>query len=260
MRKLIFGVIALLALASSCNTRNAVQENIVDVNYDDIVSFIVKGYQCHWNGMDPEDMGLSPVYSYLSPNAGSCRADIDGDGRNELLIGDDFDGNVTLYDIFTENAKDGSLVHLVCGGERDRYSVSKDGTIIENGSNSASDSFCMGYRKKGIKLVRVKDGSWDEDLMVFSLSKFSEIASMSQLLGGYTIERNLSDDELALFNEATSGLDVKYTPISVATQVVSGINYRFLCSYPEDGNNKMAYVTIYKPLQGDAKVTGIEGM
>lgn len=69
------------------------------------------------------------------------------------------------------------------------------------------------------------------------------------LCGGYTKQREISEEELNLFRNTMK--DDRYTPLSVATQVVSGINYRFFCSGP-DGD---VVVTIYKPLHDAPRVT-----
>lgn len=71
----------------------------------------------------------------------------------------------------------------------------------------------------------------------------------------------LSESDQAVFKEALSGLlGVSYTPLAVATQVVSGTNYCFLCKalpvYP-NAQGFAAQVYVYKPLQGGAHVTQI---
>lgn len=83
------------------------------------------------------------------------------------------------------------------------------------------------------------------------------------LCGGYTEQRALTDDERQLFEEVTRGLDgIDYTPESVATQVVAGINYRFICTAKTLTPKPETYqteITVYKPLpgQGDPKITQI---
>lgn len=53
---------------------------------------------------------------------------------------------------------------------------------------------------------------------------------------------------------------VDYVPLAVATQVVSGINYRFFCNakgvYP-GSTNDAAMVQIYQPLDGEVHITSI---
>ncbi len=84
------------------------------------------------------------------------------------------------------------------------------------------------------------------------------------MTGGYTEQRPLSEQERALFHQLTQGLTgVAYTPESVATQVVAGINYRFVCkarTVTLDPETYQAEVTVYQPLpgQGEARITSIK--
>lgn len=77
-----------------------------------------------------------------------------------------------------------------------------------------------------------------------------------------TFTKDISEKEFDIFKQVTENLDgVQYTPIAVATQVVAGINYKFLC------NGKIVYpntpeiaviITIYEPLEGPAHITEIK--
>ena len=77
--------------------------------------------------------------------------------------------------------------------------------------------------------------------------------------GGYTDQREPSEEEIEMFHKVTGGGSVTYTPQSVSTQVVAGLNYKFRCTYADsaDGSSGHCWVTIYKPLQGDPEMTGI---
>ena len=176
--KRLFALAAVAAVLAGCGNR-LTKEQVIDygeIGYADIVSYIVVGYQTHWEDMDPKEMNLSSVYSYSSPYAGFTKKDIDGDGYDELLIGDQFeDGTYALYDIYCFNKKDASLIHLASGGERDRFVITSGGAIVETGSNSADESFTKGFVIRKDKLVEV-DG-WEEGLMEVNLEKFSELAS-----------------------------------------------------------------------------------
>ena len=86
------------------------------------------------------------------------------------------------------------------------------------------------------------------------------------LCGGYTEEREPSDDEYQLFRSVTDSMEgMSFTPLTVQTQVVAGINYRFYCRF-SDGSEEYSpghcWLTIYKPLpgQGEPKVTSLEKM
>ena len=69
-----------------------------------------------------------------------------------------------------------------------------------------------------------------------------------QVTGGYTKQRNLTREDKILFKNTYRGKD-KLTPVSVATQVVNGTNYEFIC---KDKRGRIVTVTIYKslPYQG----------
>jgi hypothetical protein len=78
--------------------------------------------------------------------------------------------------------------------------------------------------------------------------------------GGWTeYGSKISADAMLAFKEALGGLiGVNYTPLAVASQVVSGINYRFLADaqvvYP-DAPHYAAFIQIYKPIGGKATLS-----
>lgn len=82
------------------------------------------------------------------------------------------------------------------------------------------------------------------------------------LCGGFTEQREITDEEEKMFRDVIGTIDTctEYTPLSVSTQVVSGLNYRFRCLYDDKTGNAPAYchVTIYKPLQGNPELLKIE--
>lgn len=263
MKKYCLVIITALAVASCSNFgKRLTKEEAKDygeTGYADIVSTIVQGYESRWKEGGPEELGLSPVYSYCSPLAGFAMADIDGDDVEELLIGDTFeDGSVVLYDIFTINIKDGSLIHLAKGGERDRFSVTGGGIIVEEGSNSAEDSFRKGYRIKNGELVEVN--GWEETSMVLEMKNFNEL--VDAVCGGFTAQREISEEEMEMFRSVTGEGDMVFTPLSVSTQVVAGTNYRFYCRYEDTSKDASdetrsghCFVKIFKPLPGQGNPT-----
>lgn len=62
--------------------------------------------------------------------------------------------------------------------------------------------------------------------------------------GGYTDYRSLTNDDKALFDSVYNE-EPKLTPYCVATQVVAGTNYRFLC---RDKAKKDYVITVFVPL------------
>lgn len=78
------------------------------------------------------------------------------------------------------------------------------------------------------------------------------------MVGAYTEHRAATDREVALFHQACAAFGLQgLTPQSVATQVVAGTNYLFLCA---DRNQRRVSVTIFEPLpgQGRAEVTEVQ--
>lgn len=237
------------------------------IGYSDIVSFIVQGYQCHWDGIDPDDGGVSGVLRYESPLAGSCLTDLDGDGIGEMLLGDEFDdGTHTVYDIYGFDRTTGDVIHLFSGGERNWCRIHRDGTVEENGSNSAEDSFTRYWKVSGTKLKKAANPE-SEELMNLHMDKFEKYARPRQLAGGYTDNREPTEEEMLLFRQTTdltpqdqapwpSG--THFTPLSVATQVVAGLNYRFWCRFQAPDSYGHCNVVIYRPLSGEPRVTSFE--
>lgn len=78
------------------------------------------------------------------------------------------------------------------------------------------------------------------------------------LCGGYTEQHELSDEDLALFRKVLG--ETPYSPLSVATQVVAGLNYRFWCRYDNGTENSPGhcFITVYQPLQGDPVISKVQ--
>ena len=102
--------------------------------------------------------------------------------------------------------------------------------------------------------------------LLFGIFAFSACAE-TPLLGGWSTPDSpeITPELQELFDKATEGLlGVSYTPLAlVGTQLVSGMNYCFLCEAKAVIPNAVPYyvnVTVYKDLEGNAKVTDIEGV
>ena len=89
---------------------------------------------------------------------------------------------------------------------------------------------------------------------------------MSNLpLGAYSpYTCKISAEAKEAFAQATRDLlGVRYSPVAVSTQIVSGINYKFFCNtqaatvMPLNG---AAIVSIYAPLKGEAHITHIQNL
>jgi uncharacterized membrane protein len=81
------------------------------------------------------------------------------------------------------------------------------------------------------------------------------------IVGGYSVDRALTADDVEVFKEAMSGLvGVVYEPTLVSTQIVAGVNYRFTTTatvvYP-GAEPSTAYVYVFKSLDGKIELTEI---
>lgn len=83
------------------------------------------------------------------------------------------------------------------------------------------------------------------------------------IVGGWNEQNSeITDELLQIFEKATENLvGVKYTPVKlISTQVVAGINYKFLCrqSFPDGNKEALKTVTVYRDLAGNVTVTEIK--
>lgn len=76
------------------------------------------------------------------------------------------------------------------------------------------------------------------------------------MAGAYADFRSITDDEMQLFRSAYPH-KANLKPQSVATQVVAGTNYKFICT---DNSDNVIKVIVFKPLpnHGEPRVTSIE--
>jgi hypothetical protein len=86
-----------------------------------------------------------------------------------------------------------------------------------------------------------------------------------QLVGAYTpYTCEVSSAAKKAFEQAMEGfVGVKYTPVAVSSQVVSGTNYKFFCNAEKATAmpvNGAAIVSIYAPLEGPAHITHIQSL
>ena len=97
---------------------------------------------------------------------------------------------------------------------------------------------------------------------VTRITRTSWAAQEAVLPGGWTPFRPVDAETMAVFVLATKDLvGVGYTPLQVSTQVVAGMNYRYICDarivYPGVEATK-ALVEIYQPPGGKPHITRIE--
>lgn len=80
-------------------------------------------------------------------------------------------------------------------------------------------------------------------------------------LGGYTPFRKLEKEDETLFTQVMTLSGVDYKPVAVATQIVSGTNYCFLCEAKplvHEPNPYNALIKVYKPLNDKPVIVEIK--
>ncbi|AVD36127.1 hypothetical protein [Clostridioides difficile] len=87
---------------------------------------------------------------------------------------------------------------------------------------------------------------------------------MSLIVGGWSKFRAVEEEDLKVFNEAVGMLKgVDYEPLIVATQIVAGTNFKFICnatSVTNPPHDYLAEIIIFNPLPCDkqkATITSI---
>ena len=149
-KKIIAGtfIVLLTGTLMGCGNStpaNSTSENIKstdDYGYEEILSKIAASIV---NG-EESDNG---EFSYMYPKFGGMGASDFGyayiqinENEQALVVGENGSNEYPsiLYDMYEE--KNGELVHVFSGGERDRYyATDTTGAFIEEGSSSAEDSF-----------------------------------------------------------------------------------------------------------------------
>lgn len=138
-------------------------------SYDDLIGAIAEGLK---NGFSEDEQMSLDISTCFFMNAsdyetyGYLKKDLDGDGTEELIIGsnpvDQADGgNSVIYDLYT--MKDGQVVHVFDGWERNRFYLCEDGTIANEGSSGAAYSSWSYYKYSDGEIKIVESVFTDED-------------------------------------------------------------------------------------------------
>lgn len=107
---------------------------------------------------DNFNFSLCYIYAFykIYESAGYTLLDLDGNGIEELIFGENGSGawNGVIYDLYT--IADGELVHVFSGGERNRYYLCEDGSIANEGSDGAADSVDIYYTYEGTEMKLIE--------------------------------------------------------------------------------------------------------
>ena len=152
---------------------------------------------------------LSSVFYYGKANSdilGYCYLDLDGDGTDELLFGEDGAGewNGVIYGIYT--VRDGKVYCVEYGGERHMFFYCGDGVIENQGSAAAWYSYhkFYNYSDGEFELIEavIYDGerSFDEPLFYMTAGQTEEEAVP------------ISEEQMLEIIEGYDTVDVEFTP------------------------------------------------
>ena len=104
----------------------------------------------------------------------------------------------------------------------------------------------------------------DGNASLADVQNSTEEVPQEPLAGGWTVPDSPEPDEAALaaFEKATADVEgTSYLPVALlSTQVVAGINYRFLCeAHPGINEDETEYdvLLIYEDLDGNAELTDV---
>jgi hypothetical protein len=82
-----------------------------------------------------------------------------------------------------------------------------------------------------------------------------------RILRAWTIHNSITNEDIKVLEAALSGLvGVEYKPEMLATQVVNGTNYCFICKSKVvalNGPEGISKIMIFKPLVGEPKIKSI---
>lgn len=100
---------------------------------------------------------FGPYYG-ASMGLGYLIEDIDGDGTDELIFGQNSEPGTAadgiIYDLYT--ISEGEVVHVFCGGERDFYMLCENGMLARDASDGAPTGLYAYYTLEGTELHLVE--------------------------------------------------------------------------------------------------------
>ena len=136
--------------------------------YSDIISYIVEGYQDEWKTIEPGNAETSTMYAYLSQKAGFIMTDLNADGIDELVMGENYGEDPTLiYDIYTINPEDGLLIHILSCDEENSCILYEGNELVISGSE-ANGSFVIA----GGELAQTESEFTDDQAVTLELDYF----------------------------------------------------------------------------------------
>lgn len=135
---------------------------VVEGTYEEIIKKYQDIFMVTPTTQELLDNDMSIMFSYYeSPlkETGYIITDVDGNGVEELVIGQ-MSGTGSWEGLIIEmyTMVDGKVVRLLSSQERDRFFIMKDGTVANEASSSAADSWCNIYNIEADGTLGFKEG------------------------------------------------------------------------------------------------------
>lgn len=146
MKKIIILLLAMLLLFTAAVSA---EEQTVDPLYQNMIDELFHILDGQDSGVLTVEKDYTVIFAWLkghpaSVNLGYVIRDVDGNGTDELLIGENTPlGETVLYNMFT--IRDGELVNVFSGWDRNRYYLCTNGNFINEGSSGAMQSSTIYY-------------------------------------------------------------------------------------------------------------------
>lgn len=192
--------------------------NEADTGFDPVTAYedVLHGIAVQLADADPAHITENWIFeniTYNAPaadNSGYLYYDINGDGKEELIICGANGTDDNIYAIYTW--KNGQTYRIAEGWSRNRYSITEDGRIINSGSAGAADS-CFGvYRINNTNTATECEDLWftamiDDD--------FSKVATYHNNTGIWEVSQaEMISEDTDAFVKATEGYEpMKLDPI-----------------------------------------------
>lgn len=146
MKKILIVLLAMLLLFTAAVSA---EEQAPDPLYQNMIDELFHILDGQDSGALTVEEDYTVIFAWLkghpaSMNLGYAIRDVDGNGTDELLIGENTPlGETVLYNMFT--IRDGELVNVFNGWDRNRYYLCTNGNFINEGSSGAMQSSTIYY-------------------------------------------------------------------------------------------------------------------
>ena len=160
------------------------------LSYKPLAAKYVHAIAEDWDMIRCEEEDISYLVMFLDkPEDLNCAfIDLDGNGVEEMIV---TDGNL-IYDLYT--CAGGEYVHVLTGAERDSFTLTADGIIVNGGSGGAGHTLYRMYLYYGTNLIPVElilcDASRDPAAPWFrGIDDPEDVASISEKEAREIIDR-----------------------------------------------------------------------